>query len=171
MISNKTIEITKDNIFDKSWALFNEVSFSLPKSNKITNVNNIVSNITYATHISLFLKEPYLHNKIIEEILWAQKYGKLDIELICKDKKIVDLFSNIKIDKIEIDENININYIAIQGISHSIKYEKYYLLESEIIETDDTILKNLHNKSNKINYDFLIGLFQGMINKYCFCVR
>lgn len=155
MISNKTIEITKDNIFDKSWALFNEVSFSLPKSNKITNVNNIVSNITYATHISLFLKEPYLHNKIIEEILWAQKYGKLDIELICKDKKIVDLFSNIKIDKIEIDENININYIAIQGISHSIKYEKYYLLESEIIETDDTILKNLHNKSNKINYDFL----------------
>lgn len=147
MIENKCIKIVKKNKFDKDWALFQEYELDLFKNPlyEETYIPTIIKLITFADELNLILSKPCLSSKIIEEIVWANKYTKVNI--IAKSTNIIKKYSNIKFTKVTIDNKIDFNYFGIKG-----KDNKYFIINDGYIEVDDTIEKkyfsNIKLKNN-----------------------
>lgn len=155
MINNKTIVIKKENTFDKPWALFQAYNFpviknaeqvpvSLYNSDSISN-KSVISKITYADEINLILCEKCLSLKILNELQWVNKYIRLNI--IAKDKTIIDQYSCLKFDNITILNDVNFNYIAIHG-----KDEGHYIISDVYLEVDNS-LERVYFFNEKINIE------------------
>lgn len=134
MIENKIITITKQNNFDKGWALFSpqrERLFQNVQFKPIESVD-LVRQITYASEIVLVLAKATLSSNILQELKWANKYVKPKI--VAKEQAIVDKY-NFAAELVKIDFNVNCNAISITS-----KYGKNcYLLDDGITQIDDTV--------------------------------
>ena len=146
MIENKCIRIVKKNKFDKEWALFqeNELDFLKNPLYEETYIPTIIKLITFANELNLILFKPCLSSKIIEEIVWANKYIKVNI--IAKSTSIIEKYSNIKFTKVVIDNEIDFNYLGIKG-----KDNKYFLIDDGYIEVDDIIEKKYFSNTKLKN--------------------
>ena len=136
MINNKLITIVKDNQFDKGWTLFAPASFEVERNWQFKKVDlpSVIRLITYCDQVDLLLSEACLPTRVSNELGWVNKYIRINI--IAKNKEIVDKYPNIKFQTIKIDESININYIGITGRTNA-----YYIINDELIEIDDTVEK------------------------------
>lgn len=151
MIENKCIKIVKKNKIDKDWALFQQYEIDTVKNPlyEETYIPTIIKSITFAKELNLILFETCLSSKIIEEIVWANKYIKVNI--IAKNTNIIKKYSNIKFTEVIINNKIDFNYIGIIG-----KDNKYFLINDGYIEVDDTIDNNCFDgkKTKNINSYF-----------------
>lgn len=159
MIKNKLIKIKKDNQFDKGWSLFSPFDFGISNDRNFKDiaVSDVIKLITFSNSIKLILKEPCLSSRIIEEIKWANKYIKVD--LIAKEKKIIEFYSMISFSSVKVDETIDFNYIGIAG-----KENKNFFIVDGFSETDDTINRTYFvNKSSDKDFSFLDNTLKAII--------
>lgn len=154
MINNKLVTIYKDNSFDKGWGLFTPYRQALQKNSRFKglSISDVVKKITYATEILLILQDACLPRKIVEELLWVNKYIK--ISLVAKVKSVANKYSELKFAKVSIDENVSANYIGIDGKEG----KSSYLITDEITAIDDTIEKVLLGKKSGKKYEWLNGV-------------
>lgn len=151
MIQNKHIVITKENYFDKGWALFEPFDFSVCKDRTFEKISvlEIVKLITFSKAIYLVLKKPCLSSKIIEEIMWANKY--IEVHITASNQETINYYSSIAFNSSKVNSSIDFNYIGIEG-----KENKYYIINDEFFETDNTICDFFFKNSKSINsFDFL----------------
>ena len=98
MIKNKIIEITKNNTFNRSWALFTKSDINYASKGKGLLIKEIENYITFASQIDLVVSFDILHKRIFDAILWAFMQGGLVINLVYKsDKLLKGLKSYIKL--------------------------------------------------------------------------
>ncbi len=153
MIDNKIITIKENNTFDKGWALFERYSFkhcnNFNHFNQYKSSNEIIPYISTAKSIYLFLYEKCLPKLILDELQWVNKY--IDIHIIASSQKILNNYNSLKFKTTQIDEDININYIAILG-----KENHYYFIANGIIESDNSVYDLIVNKqcNNSLTIDF-----------------
>ena len=151
MIENKTITIKKSNTFDKGWTLVAPYQTWLSKNRHFSalSVTDIVRAITQSVRVNLILSEPCLSSQIIKELEWVNKY--VAINLIARNKEIVARYGQLKFTKIEIDEGIDFNYIAIKG-----KTDLYALIAEYFVAVDEKTNKvYFENAKADAQYDFL----------------
>lgn len=139
MINDKLITITKENTIDCGWSLFSPCNRIALKNDKYVrlSVSDIVKKITYADDILLVLKDTCLPSKIVDELVWVNKYIK--IRLVAKEKYIVEHFSALQFSDVTINEQVCVDYLGIQGKDG----KKSYLLDDGIIAIDDIVEKIL----------------------------
>lgn len=149
MISNKIVTIIKENQFNKGWTIFSPVSFEIERNwaFKKVELSNIIKAITFSTMVNLVLSEACLPLRIINELEWTNKYTK--INLIAKNKKVVDRYKNLSFNSCKIDETVNVNYIGIKG-----KVNGFYLLGNDLCEVDESI-ENFYFNNTKDNGKYL----------------
>ncbi|MDE6667591.1 MAG: hypothetical protein K2K38_04495 [Clostridia bacterium] len=150
MIENKIITIKKSNTFDKGWTLVTpyQTGFSRNRHFSALNVLDIVHAITKSTRVNLILSETCLSSQIVNELKWANKY--IAINLIAKSKEIVARYAQLNFSKVEIDETVDFNYIAIKG-----KTYLYALIADDCVATDDILNKvYFENTTVSENYGF-----------------
>ena len=154
MIENKVVTITKNNTFDKGWALFKifNAGPTVNRAFKDIKLTDVVRAITYATSVRIILSERCLASRIVSELEWVNKHIKLNI--IVKDKKLIESYTKLHFDNIEIDETIDFNYIGIVG-----KETLRVIFNDTFSLVDDTIEKvYFDNKKISSNYNFLEGV-------------
>ena len=154
MINNKLVTIYKNNIFDKGWGLFTPYRQVVQKNSRYKRVfiADVVKKITYATEILLILQDACLPSKIVEELIWVNKYIKLN--LVAKAKSIADRYIKLKFSKVTIDEKVSANYIRVDGKEG----KSSYLINDEITAIDDTIEKVLLGEKTGKRYEWLNGV-------------
>ena len=145
MISNKLVTIIKENQFDKGWTLFSPALFELERNwqFKKADLSSVVKLITFSTQVNLILSETCLPSRIISELEWSNKYVKINI--IAKNKDIVERYKSLSFNSCKIDETLNINYIGITGKSNG-----YYMLGDDLCEIDESVEK-IYFGSGKID--------------------
>lgn len=151
MIRNKTVTIVKENQFDKGWTLFSPTSFGTDKNPnfKTTDITDVVKLITYSNQINLILSEACLPSRIVNELKWVNEYIKINI--IAKNKEVIERYNDLHFNSFKIDESLNINYIGITG-----KGNKYYMIDTPFYEIDDSIEKSFFgSKNERENYPSL----------------
>ena len=151
MIKNKIITIKKSNTFDKGWTLVApyQTGFSRNRHFYALNVLDIVRAITKSTRVNLILSEPCLSSQIVKELEWANKY--IAINLIAKNKEIVNRYAQLNFSKAEIDSSIDFNYISIKG-----KTCLDALIAEDCVAVDDTLNKVYFEKTAvSVNCDFI----------------
>ena len=141
MISNKLITIVKDNQFNEGWTLFTSASFEVEKNYQFKKIelSNIVKLITFSKEVNLILAETCLSSRMINELEWVNKYIKLNI--IAKNKNIIERYNNLIFNSCKIDETININYIGIEG-----KINGYFIIGEDIYEVDKSVEEMYYRK-------------------------
>lgn len=134
MINNKIVTIIKENQFNKGWTIFSPASFEVDRNwtFKKVELSNVIKAITFSTVVNLVLSETCLPLRIINELEWSNKYTK--INLIAKNKKVVERYKNLSFNSCKIDETVNVNYIGIKG-----KINGFYLLDNDLCEVDGSI--------------------------------
>lgn len=161
MIKNKIIEITKNNTFNKSWALFTKSDINYASKEKgllIKEIENYITikeienYITFASQIDLIVSFDILHKRIFDAILWAFMQGGLVINLVYKSDKLLKGLKDLSFNKTIKDNDLTLNYICIQGKRNNQNYEVAFLLEDDIVQLDSPID---FNSSNKNSYNFL----------------
>lgn len=152
MIKNKIIEITKNNTFNKSWALFTKSDINYSSKGKGLLIKEIENYITFASQIDLVVSFDILHKRIFDAILWAFMQGGLVINLIYKSDKLLKGLKDLSFNKTIKDNDLTLNYICIQGKRNNQNYEVAFLLEDDIVQLDSPIN---FNSSNKNSYNFL----------------
>lgn len=153
MIENKIITVKKSNTFDKGWTLVTPYH-GLPSKNRHFSallVSDIVRAITQSSCVNLILSEPCLSSQIVKELEWVNKY--IAINLIARNKEVINRYSSLNFDKVEINESIDFNYIAIKG-----KTDLYVLITEDFVTTDETLNSVYFDlKPATANFDFLKG--------------
>ena len=152
MIKNKIIEITKNNTFNKSWALFTKSDINYASKGKGLLIKEIENYITFASQIDLVVSFDILHKRIFDAILWAFMQGGLVINLVYKSDKLLKGLKDLSFNKTIKDNDLTLNYICIQGKRNNQNYEVAFLLEDDIVQLDSPIN---FNSSNKNSYNFL----------------
>lgn len=154
MIEDKIVKIYKDNKFDKGWLLFVPYREAITKNIRYecVSISDVVKKITYATEILLILHDICLPRKVVEELIWVNKYIKLSI--VAKSSKILEKYSDLKFSKVTVDEKVGVNYISIER--NNIK--NFYIFNDEINTTDDTIEKVLLGRNPGKKYEWLTGV-------------
>lgn len=152
MIKNKIIEITKNNTFNKSWALFTKSDINYASKGKGLLIKEIENYITFASQIDLVVSFDILHKRIFDAILWAFMQGGLVINLVYKSNKLLKGLKDLSFNKTIKDNDLTLNYICIQGKRNNQNYEVAFLLEEDIVQLDSPIN---FNSSNKNSYNFL----------------
>lgn len=152
MIENKIIEISKENTFDRDWAIFTNVEENFKSHVNAQSIQDIVNKITFAKEIDILFANDVFHKRLYEEILWAFNQGGLTINLKYKNDDILSQFKCLKFNKLEKDSNLSLKYIYIKGERNGTKYESAYLLEDDIIKLDSPIN---FEKEDKDTYKFL----------------
>lgn len=151
MIENKIIEISKENDFDRDWAIFTDVEENFKSHVNTQSIQDIVNKITFAKEIDILFADDVFHRRLYEEILWAFNQGGLTINLKYKNDDILSQFKCLKFNKLEKDSNLSLNYIYIKGERNGTEYESAYLLEDDIIKLDSPIN---FEKEDKDTYKF-----------------
>lgn len=151
MIENKIIEISKENDFDRDWAIFTDVEENFKSHVNAQSIQDIVNKITFAKEIDILFADDVFHRRLYEEILWAFNQGGLTINLKYKNDDILSQFKCLKFNKLEKDSNLSLNYIYIKGERNGTEYESAYLLEDDIIKLDSPIN---FEKEDKDTYKF-----------------
>lgn len=153
MIENKLIKILKDNSFDKGWGLFAPYRGAIVKNIRCKgiSISDVVKKITYATSILLILQDNCLPRKIVEELIWVNKYIQLSI--IAKSQLILEKYSDLKFSRATVDESVSADYIGIDCKDG----KSFYLFADGITETDDTIEKVLLGHKPEKKYEWLNG--------------
>ena len=173
MIKNKIIEITKNNTFNRSWALFTKSDINYASKGKGLLIKEIENYITFASQIDLVVSFDILHKRIFDAILWAFMQGGLVINLIYKSDKLLKGLKDLSFNKTIKDNDLTLNYICIQGKRNNQNYEVAFLLEDDIVQLDSPIN---FNSSNKNSYNFLDDcnevfiMDELYINKYDECI-
>lgn len=154
MIKNKLVTIRKLNSFDRGWALVApyQTAFYRNKYFRALSVSEIVQAITKSTVVNLILSEPCLSSQIVKELEWVNKYIALNI--IAKNKSVVDRYAKLKFTKVELDSAVDFNYIAIKG-----KTDLFALIAEDYIASDAR-LNNIYFENTAINgnYEFIKGV-------------
>lgn len=134
MINNKLVTIIKENQFDKGWTIFSSSSFEIDRNRfyKKTDLLSVTRLITFSNEVNLILFDDILPSRIINELEWANKYIKINV--IAKNKEVLERYSNLTFNSSRIDETININYIGIKG-----KNNGFYILDNDLCQVDETI--------------------------------
>ena len=92
MIENKIIEITKENDFDRDWAIFTDVEENFKSHVNAQSIQDIVNKITFASQIDFILSDCVFHRRLYEAILWSFNQGGLILNLTYKnDVEIIKL--------------------------------------------------------------------------------
>lgn len=151
MIENKIIEISKENTFDRDWAIFTNVEENFKSHVNAQSIQDIVNKITFAKDIDILFADDVFHRRLYEEILWAFNQGGLTLNLKYKNDDILSQFKCLKFNKLEKDSNLSLNYIYIKGERNGTEYESAYLLEDDIIKLDSPIN---FEKEDKDTYKF-----------------
>lgn len=154
MIENKIIEITKENTFDRDWAIFTQIEKEFKSDVNSPSIQDIVNKITFASQIDFILSDCVFHRRLYEAILWSFNQGGLILNLTYKNHEILSQLKGLKFNKLEKDDDISINYMCIKGKKDGKQYELAFLLEDNIIKLDSPI--NFKKEDNKLN-DFLNG--------------
>ena len=152
MIENKIIEISKENTFDRDWAIFTNVEENFKSHVNAQSIQDIVNKITFAKDIDILFADDVFHRRLYEEILWAFNQGGLTLNLKYKNDDILSQFKCLKFNKLEKDSNLSLNYIYLKGERNGTEYESAYLLEDDIIKLDSPIN---FEKEDKDTYKFL----------------
>lgn len=152
MIKNKIIEITKNNTFNKSWALFTKSDINYESKEKRLLIKEIENYITFASQIDLVVSFDILHKRIFDAILWAFMQGGLVINLVYKSDKLLNGLKDLSFNKTIKDNDLTLNYIGVKGKRNNQNYEVAFLLEDDIVQLDSPIN---FNSSNKNSYNFL----------------
>lgn len=134
MINNKLVTIIKENQFDKGWTIFSPSSFEIDRNRLYKKVDllSIARLITFSNEVNLILSDDILPSRIVNELEWANKYIKINV--IVKNKEIIERYSSLTFNSCRIDESININYIGIKG-----KNSGFYILDNDLCQVDETI--------------------------------
>lgn len=134
MINNKLVTIIKENQFDKGWTIFSPSSFEIDRNRLYKKVDllSITRLITFSNEVNLILSDDILPSRIVNELEWANKYIKINV--IVKNKEIIERYSSLTFNSCRIDESININYIGIKG-----KNSGFYILDNDLCQVDETI--------------------------------
>ena len=113
MINNKTITITKQNVFDKGWSLFEPFGNNNFQNRSFLRIDHtdIISAITFANTVNIILSEICLSSRIVAELEWVNKYIKLNI--IVKSEEILKAYSKLHFDNVEVDESISFNFLCL----------------------------------------------------------
>lgn len=152
MISNKIIKIYKSNIFDKGWTLFAPFCFDFNVNKKFVSnsSSDIVKIITYAKTINLILNCKCLPSSVVKELLWVNKYAKINI--VAPNENIIEYYNNISFSSVTIDKNINFNYISILNDDF-----QCFFISNGFIKSDETVERIIFQKeTNQMNnFDFL----------------
>ena len=69
MIENKIIEITKENTFDRDWAIFTQIEKEFKSDVNSPSIQDIVNKITFASQIDFILSDCFFHRILYEAIL------------------------------------------------------------------------------------------------------
>ena len=153
MIENKIITVKKSNTFDKGWTLVAPYQVVLSKNRHFNalQVSDIVQAITKSMNVNLILSEPCLSSQIVKELEWVNKY--IAINLIARNQSIVNRYSSLNFNRVEINGSIDFNYIAIKG-----KTDLYVLIAEDFVATDETLNSVYFDLQPKeSDYDFLKG--------------
>ena len=151
MISNKLVTIIKENQFDKGWTIFSPASFGIDRNShyKPVDLTDVIRLITFSNKVNLVLSEVCLPSRVVNELEWCNKY--IQINLIAKNKTILERYKNLTFNSYKVDETININYIGVSG-----KNNGYFLLSETILEVDESIDSTLFGAlKNTDKYGFL----------------
>ena len=151
MISNKLVTIIKENQFDKGWTIFSPASFGIDRNRhyKSVDLTDVIRLITFSNKVNLVLSEVCLPSRVVNELEWCNKY--IQINLIAKNKTILERYKNLTFNSYKVDETININYIGVSG-----KNNGYFLLSETILEVDESIDSTLFGAlKNTDKYGFL----------------
>ena len=153
MIENKLVKIHKDNNVDNGWALFDTYSDIIIKNAqyKGVQISDVVKKITYATGILLILQNNCLPRAIVEELVWVNKY--IEFTVIVKSKQILEKYGDLKFSKVIIDDEVGLNYLAIDGTED----KSCYLLGEEIAAIDDAIECALLGRERSRKYEWVSG--------------
>ena len=151
MIENKLVIIKRRNTFDKGWTLVAPYHAVFPKNKHFhaLNVSDIVRAITKSTRVNLILSEPCLSSQIVKELEWVNQY--ISINLIAKNSAVEKRYAKLKFNSVEMDENIDFNYIAVTGST-----DLFALIAEDYISADKS-LNEVYFENAKANasYEFL----------------
>ena len=89
MIENKIIEITKENTFDRDWAIFTQIEKEFKSDVNSPSIQEIVNKLTFASQIDFILSDCVFHRRLYEAILWSFNQGGLILNLTYKNDDTV----------------------------------------------------------------------------------
>lgn len=151
MISSKVVKVVKENTFNQGWTLFGECDLPFTKNHlfESVSISELIEYINKAKEINIILGEICLSGEVLWEI--ERRSSEISINIVARNEEIVSNYPNIKYSSVRINENIDFNYIGING-----EYNKYLMVLDKYVEVDNLIEEYYFNSNSNIeSYSFL----------------
>lgn len=166
MIKDKRVNIKKETLFDKGWALFTPCK-ELSANNRwyyLAGVDYIVSQISRAKKITLFLNSTCLPKKVVDELKWVS--GIISVDLFAQNEDIIKSYKTIKFCSFQVKKDLSVSVIAIEG-----EEKESFLIKDGFFKTCESAREILLNDEDKLDLSPLFDVDRVVIIGEDKCVQ